>query len=327
MRNLGGCFFRGIGCFMKRRYSKPPLNFDEQLNQLITRGLVVKNKQLALSTLSTISYYRLSAYWYPFKKRNADRTVTNIFIPNTTFEECLNLYEFDRKLRLLVLDAIERVEVAIRTKIIYFLAHNYGAFGHSNSSNFHVSFDHKKWSQDTLKEVNRSKDEFILHYQKEYLDFPILPIWMLTEIMSLGNLSVLYSGMKNSDKACISKKFNVHYKTLFHWLHTLTYIRNICAHHSRLWNREFGIRPEKLKDKEWLPPITPRSDRIFYILLILRFLLKVTDNGNDWMEKINLLISPFTQKRAYRAAMGIPENWQEHPLWRLSEVVCDDVYT
>ena len=300
---------------MKRQYTKPPLSFEEQLTRLIDRGLIVNDRQFAISRLSAISYYRLSAYWYPFRYRKPDSSVTDNFTANTTFAACLKLYEFDRKLRLLVLDAIERIEVAIRTKMTYFLAHAYGAFGYCDLKNFHFGFNYREWFIDIEKEINRSKDEFVTHYKKEYLGFPKLPIWMLTEIMSLGSLSKLYNGMKNDDKKAVAQQFGVHYKTLVHWLHALTYTRNVCAHHSRLWNREFSIRPEKLKDKEWLPPITPRSDRIFYILLILRYILRVTNNGDDWHQEMNRLIEPFTKKVTDRAAMGIPENWQQHPIW------------
>jgi abortive infection bacteriophage resistance protein len=205
--------------------------------------------------------------------------------------------------------------VAVRTKVTYFLAHTYGAFGYCDPKNFHLGFDHKEWLVNIEKEISRSRDEFVMHYKKEYLGFPKLPIWMLTETMSLGSLSKLYNGMKNDDKKAISQQFGVHHKTLVHWLHTLTYTRNICAHHSRLWNREFSIRPEKIKEKEWLPPVTPRNDRIFYILLILRYLLKVVNNEDDWFHAMNRLIEPFTKQITYRAAMGIPENWQQHPIW------------
>jgi abortive infection bacteriophage resistance protein len=301
---------------MKLQYSKPPLSFEKQLELLIRRGLIVHSKQLALSKLSIISYYRLSAYWYPFRKRNANKQITDTFIAGTTFKECIRLYEFDRQLRVLMLDAIERIEVAIRTKITYFFAHMYGVFGHCESQNFHPAFNHQDWIEDIQKETCRSKDEFVMHYKEKYSTFPTLPIWMLTETMSLGNLSKLYNGMKNDDKKEIAQQFKVHYKTLTHWLHTLTYIRNICAHHSRLWNREFGIRPEKIKDKEWLPPITPRNDRIFYVLLIARCLLKITQNGEDWFKKVNDLIRPLATHITYRAAMGIPQNWEGHPIWK-----------
>ncbi len=153
---------------MAREYSKPPLTFEEQLNRLIERGLIANDKSFAISKLSTISYYRLSAYWYPFRQRNSDSKVADTFSPNTTFEKCFSLYEFDRKLRLLALDAIERIEVTIRTKITYFLAHSYGAFGYRNPKNFHPKFFHERWWADVEREADRSGDEFVTHYKKEY---------------------------------------------------------------------------------------------------------------------------------------------------------------
>ena len=282
----------------------------------MNRGLKIDNRTLAISRLSSISYYRLSAYWYPFRERDPNEEVTDTFVPDTNLNECFRLYEFDRKLRLLILDAIERVEVAIRTHITYSLAHAYGAFGHTDPLNFHPNFKHQEWLDEVKKEVTRSREEFIVHYEKKYLDFPILPLWILTEVMSLGNLSKLYKGMKNTDKQAVAQRFNIHYKRLADWLHTLTYVRNICAHHSRLWNRELGIRPEQTKEKEWLPPITPRSNRIFYVLLILKYLLQIIHNAEDWLKEINNLLEPFTDHVTYRAAMGIPKNWKKHPLWK-----------
>ena len=117
-----------------------------------------------------------------------------------------------------------------------------------------------------------------------------------TEVMSLGALSFGYGGLINDkkngieDKKAIAQHFNLHHKKLGDWLHTLTYVRNICAYHSRLWNRSLAIRPDKTKDPKWLAPITPRNDRIFYILLMLRHLLKATGNGNDWIINTNQLL-------------------------------------
>lgn len=302
---------------MRQRYQKPPLSFDQQLEQLINRGLKVNDKAVAISKLSSISYYRLSAYWYPFRQRNSQNQITDVFVQKSNFNDCLKLYELDRKLRLLILDAIERIEVAIRTQVTYCLAHAYGTFGHADPKNFYPGFHHQEWINDIEKEILRSRDEFIVHYKTKYEGFPTIPLWMLTEVMSLGNLSKLYTGMKNDDKKVVAKHFNLHYKRLADWLHTLTYIRNICAHHSRLWNRELGIRPEKSKEKEWLPPLTPRNDRIFYILLIIRVLLDLTNNDESWVRRVNQLLEPFETNISYRAAMGIPENWKQHPIWRI----------
>jgi len=302
---------------MVMRYTKPALTFEKQIEQLTSRGIHIQDKKAAEKQLACISYYRLSAYWYPFRLRDQNGNVLNQVEDNTDFQKIIALYELDHDLRLLVLDAIERIEIAIRTQVTYQLAHTYGAFGHIDPTNFHPQFDHATWLRNIEDETTRSNDEFIRHYRSKYDGFPVIPLWMLTEVMSLGSLSRLYTGLKNEDKKEVSKHFNVHHKRLMGWLHSLTYIRNICAHHSRLWNRELAIRPDQAKEKEWNPPITPGNDRIFYILLILKHLLDATGSGIDWSNEINQLLEPFTKEVKWRAAMGIPESWKQHPIWKI----------
>lgn len=301
-------------------YTKPPLSFADQISRLEEKGMSFDDKAYAESRLASISYYRLSGYWYPFRVRNANN-VTNQFEQGTLFGDVLFLYEWDRQLRSLVLDAIERVEIAVRTQFTFHVGHTYGAFGHTNAQNFHPQFKHQGWLNKLESEVLRSNDDFIRHYKSKYTGFPTVPIWMLTEVMSLGALSFGYSGLINNqnkgieDKKAISQYFNLHHKKLGNWLHTLTYVRNICAHHSRLWNRSLSIRPDKTKDPKWLAPITPRNDRIFYILLILRQFLRVTGNGEDWITNTNQLLAQLAHSARWRSAMGLPEQWREHPLW------------
>ncbi|MFN7098036.1 MAG: Abi family protein, partial [Gammaproteobacteria bacterium] len=166
-------------------------------------------------------------------------------------------------------------------------------------------------------EVLRSKEEFIKHYQAKYNGFPVLPIWILTETMSLGALSMFYKGMMNDDKALIAQELNIHYKCLSSWLHMLTYVRNICAHHSRLWNRELAIKAEhKPSERYWLPPFTPRNDRLFYVLLVLRNLLSHSNNHTNWKFNCEKLLMPIADNRRWQVAMGMPDNWIAHPLWK-----------
>ncbi len=303
-------------------YVKPPLAFAQQITRLEKKGMFFDDKNLAEVKLASISYYRLSGYWYPFRIRNDQNVVTSQFQDGTNFNEVVSLYEFDRKLRSLVLDAIERVEIAVRTQFTYQMGHKYGAFGYTNSDNFHPKFNHQKWLGKIENEVERSTDDFIEHFSSKYIGFPTIPIWMLTEVISLGALSFGYRGLINNqaqgveDKKLIANHFNLHHKKLGDWLHTLTYVRNVCAHHSRLWNRSLAIKPDRTRDANWLPPMTPRNDRVFYVLLMLRHLLRATGNGDDWAVEVNNLLEPVAVQRKWRSAMGLPENWREHPLWK-----------
>lgn len=306
---------------MLEQYNKPALSFEDQLSLLEQRGMLISDRASALIKLKNIGYYRLSGYWYPFRFRD-NTLVTHNFVPNTSFESIISLYEFDRKLRSFVLDAIERIEVSVRTQVTYHMSHKYGAFAHADANNFHPKFDHRTWLYNLQKETKRSKEEFIRHYRAKYSGFPCLPIWMVTEVMSFGSLSYFYAGLNNNqklgveDKKSIASYYNVHHKRLGDWLHMLTYIRNVCAHHSRLWNREFAIKPDKSNDPNWQPPITPRNDRLFYILLILRFLLKQMNKGDHWANEITSLIQPIASNPNSRIAMGLPENWKDHPIWK-----------
>ena len=302
-------------CAVPDTYQKQALRFEDQLALLQQRGLEFDDLDRALSQIRAISYYRLSGYWYPFREKDTDGNLTDKFIRGASFENAIELYEFDRELRLLVMSAIERVEVYLRTLIAYHLGHTYGAFGHTEPLNFHPKFDHAKWLKKLDVEATRSKEAFIVHYKNKYKGFPTLPIWMTTEIMSLGSLSFCFKGLSHADKRAISTKLNMHHKRLADWLHQLTYVRNVCAHHSRLWNRALSIRTERSKDDVWNPPITPSNDRIFYILLTLRHLLVTTEYGDNWCRDCNALLAPIASNNFLRIAMGMPENWREHPIW------------
>jgi len=296
------------------KYTKPALTFEQQLDQLIDRGLAVPDRQVALHALQRISYYRLSGYWLPFKRQG------DTFEAGASFDVALSLYEFDRRLRLLVMDAIERAEVAVRTAVTYELAHRYGAFGHTDARNFCPDFKHGDCIASAKAEAARAREKFIKHYKVKYKvkydGFPTLPIWMATEVISLGGLSRLYSGMKKGDQKPIAGAYGVHPPVLGSWLHTLTYVRNVCAHHSRLWNRVLGVAPKLPRNEpNWFPPHVPHNDRLWVVLLILRRLMNHHHQGGDWQADIERLVEPFVVDGRWRAAMGFPDAWREHAVW------------
>lgn len=307
-------------------FVKPVLDLDAQLQLLQKRGLIINNWEESLKALANIGYYRLSAYWLPFKQRNQAGKITDFFQENYTFENVIEFYEFDRKLRLLMLDAIERFEISVRASLTNYLANQYGSFAHEGSINFHDKFSHSEWLTQIKKDVVHSKETFVQHYQDKYKNFPAIPIWMITEIMSFGSLSIFYKGLKNEDKRVIASHYHLHPKSLTHWLHFLTYVRNVCAHHSRLWNRELSIRIrlDGLNDL-WRPPVTPRSDRLFFILLILKYLLNCSGNGENWSILCEELILPMLKKHPWiRGSMGITKDWPLHPLWQM-RIKCGSV--
>lgn len=299
-------------------YQKPALSIQEQLERLQNRGLIIDSWDFGENILAHVNYYRLSAYCLPFKQRDSLGNITERFQENVALSDVLTLYEFDRKLRFLLMDALERIEISIRTNITHHLAFQYGSYVLEDSSNFHPSFAHSAWIKQIKEEVSRSKEQFIEHFKEKYLGFPKTPIWMAIEVISFGSLSMLFKGLKNEDKQKIASKYFLHHKTLISWMHFLTYIRNLCAHHSRLWNKELAIKPVLNDFEKQIPAdCIPQNNRSFISLLILKYLLKKTGNGTDWSNNCSQLIEPILARYPWaHTSMDIPDNWINHPLWK-----------
>ena len=258
---------------MSEVFTKPALSHKEQVQLLRSRGMVVENLDEAEHFLANINYYRLAAYWLPFEKDHA----THKFIEGTTFLKVLNLYIFDRELRLLLLDAIERIEVAIRARWAYELAHAFGPHAHLNRSIVRDGENLNKDEGQLLTELLRSQEQFIRHLRKKYAE-RTPPIWATCEVMSLGLLSRYYGNLRpRAVRRRIAEPFDLNHGQLQSWLHHLAIVRNGCAHHARLWNREFTITPEPPKSRpsrlsnRWAPD----SRKIFNTLLIVLHFMDV----------------------------------------------------
>jgi len=229
------------------KFSKPATTFDQQIDQLIERVILIPDRDYSRHYLTHLNYYRLGAYWLPFEADHA----THTFSPDTHFDEVVSLYVFDRELRLLVMDAVERLEVSIRTHWAYNLAHAYGPHAHLSADIFKNNNVHQRCLRKLNEELGRSKEVFVSHYQKHYNDPELPPVWAVVEVMSLGQLSQWVSGLsRGQDRQAISKNYGIDEVILTSFLHHLTIVRNICAHHGRLWNRRFGFKAKMPKRPE-----------------------------------------------------------------------------
>ncbi|MBK7143671.1 MAG: Abi family protein [Xanthomonadales bacterium] len=253
--------------FWTMRYDKPALTFDEQLALLQQRGLHVPDTARARHWLQRVSYYRLSAYFLPFKHGE-------LFRAGTDFDDVAGLYVFDRKLRLLVLDAIERIEVAMRTAVTYEVGHRFGAFGHTDPANFSPHFEHTKFMIELDTEERRARETFAAHFRSKYRSETHLPVWMATELLSFGTISQLYASLSPDIKRAIAGEYGVPDLHFASWLHTLSYTRNLCAHHKRLWSRQFAIRPKLPSRSRLWPHEIPDSGKVYAVLLIVRHMLQ-----------------------------------------------------
>lgn len=295
------------------KYDKPPLSFEAQANLLIQRGLIV-DKSFLIDRLENVNYYRLSGYLYPY--RRADDT----FKPGTNFEKVWRHYAFDRRLRLIVMDAIERIEVSVRTRLICALAHTTGAFGYTNPESLPKlnADDYSRWIEEIKKEIGRSHEVFVKHFKNKYGDaHDFLPLWMAGEIVSFGCTLTMYRGVSGVVKKGLADHYGVPDEVLTSWLQTINVIRNICAHHSRFWNRELGVKPyipRRHKYPQWHVPVAIPQNRVFGILTILHYMIKIIAPQSRWKFRLLGLLDEYPE--ISRWSMGFPDNWKESPLWK-----------
>lgn len=288
------------------RYGKPALTFEQQFDLLETRGLVIEDRLRAIRWLKHVSYYRLSAYFLPFK--TGDK-----FNAGSTFNKIAGIYIFDRKLRLVLLDAIERIEVSLRTALTYEIGHKHGPFGHISPNNFSPQFNHPGFLQELKDAEGDSKETFVTHFRKKYITEPELPIWMASELLSFGMISRLYVACSPDIKRKLANRFGVHDNQLGSWFHALSYVRNVCAHHSRLWNRRLAVKPSIPNfSKAWRYEIA-RNDSLYAILVIIRHCLLVTNPDCRWKDRLFDLFD--SHPEIDLGAMGIPSDWRTLPPW------------
>jgi abortive infection bacteriophage resistance protein len=299
-------------------YSKGAITIQAQISQLKARGLEITDDALAVQYLSNISYYRLAGYWWPMQNDKTSHT----FKPNSRFEDAVALYNFDRELRILLFDVIEKIEIALRTKMIYHLSHEVDPWWFQESSLFINSRELVKTLAVIEEELERSKDIFIKEHRKKYsLDGRFPPAWKTLEITSFGSLSRLYGNLKPAVKAkdIIAAEFKtVNHTYLPSWLQSIAQVRNICAHHGRLWNKNLPGRPNLLSKPPgaWLINIPPASDHhMLYIhLCCMKYLLNVISSGHCFTGKLADLFEKYPNVDLN--ALGITVDWQNEPLWQ-----------
>jgi abortive infection bacteriophage resistance protein len=298
------------------RFAKPALALDDQLALLERRGLVIDDRDRARHYLAHISYYRLRAYWLPFEDA-PPAPGEHCFRDGMRFDDVLALYVFDRRLRLLVLDAVERVEVSFRAHWSHHLATRYGPHGYLDPA-IYARPDHFQRGLDTLREeFERSRDTFAEHYRNRYGDPELPPIWMIAELISFGQLSKWFTNLaQRSDRKAIADPFGIDERILGSFGHHIVYIRNICAHHARLWNKRFTVTMQLPRTPAPLSAsLNASTDRLLYnTLTTMAHLLRVIAPGSTWRARVRELIVRVPQVDP--TLMGFPADWTTRPTWR-----------
>jgi abortive infection bacteriophage resistance protein len=324
-------------------YTKEWLPLEAQVDRLSGRGLDVEDRDRAIATLESIGYYRLTGYLYPYLEseqytddEGREQTrVLNGYRSGTSLSHAESIIDFDRKLRLLVLEGVERIEVAVRMRIGYILGRT-SAFAHEQAACFDDSFTrsitdsrepqtskHVQWLERVKARRDGSDEQFIVHFRDKYDDR--VPIWALTELLELGHLSTLYRGMLQKDSEELAVAFGVpRKKTMTSWLASLNYVRNVAAHHARLFNRKLQNAPSRPKSgtvkvlDHLSAPGAPKADFGTYnALAIIAYLLRSIEPQPSWVRKQADLFRAFPTSHALTLqSMGVPEDWETLELWR-----------
>lgn len=324
-------------------YEKPWLSVDEQIDRLIAHGIEIRDRDRATVLLQAVGYYRFTGYLYPFRESeqyldDAGRTrirVLSNYRAGTTLRHAEEIIDFDRRLRMLIMDGVERIEVAVRMRIGYVLGRR-SAFSYEDPACFTEAFTaqstdarapeaskHVQWLQRVNTRRESSDEQFVEHFRQKYDDR--MPVWALTEILELGHLSVLYRGLQQQDAEEIALAFGVPTKKLMaSWLASLNYIRNVAAHHGRLFNRKLQNAPSRPKTGQ-VPTLDHlRSETTakgifgtYNALAVIAHLLPSIDANTGWANQLAALLREFPASHALTiTSMGAPQSWDSLDLWR-----------
>lgn len=284
-------------------YAKPALAPAALLAHLQNRGLDLPDPVAALDALEHIGYYRLLIYMRPLQQPPRKR-----FVPGTTFQRVLDVYNFDRELRLLCLDAVERIEVALRVAIV-------SAVAVPHTPHFFLDpqhFERLDAFVEFFQTASRARYLGIQHYRDTYGSPDLAPIWTIMEAITFGSLSRLYSGLRRHHRKAIALRFGFDETILVSWFRSMNTLRNMCAHHNRLWN--FHMVVDQPKAAKRFRGEMARTDRFYARAIVLVALLDAVASGSGWKQRLIALIDRYPGVPT--SAMGFPADWRSRGIWR-----------
>ncbi|KZE91333.1 Abi family protein [Microbacterium sp. TNHR37B] len=291
--------------------------YEQQVALLASRGMDMGDDEAAAATLRRVNYYRLSGYWYPFRKLTSSGREDS-FYPGSRFADVIALYDFDARLRAATFAALTPVELAIRA----LLGHELGRIdpcAHLDPSMLGPTArrgdQYPRWVERYEKELNDSREDFVDHHHKKYGGR--LPVWAATEILDWGSLTYLYGFAPRNVQDVVADACGLSAPQLTSWLKALNLVRNTCAHHGRLFNRVHTIAPKlpRVGRHPDLDSVATDWSRTFGQLTLIRFLSDRLEVGQSRL--LPAVVKSFpTVQIVPISHMGVPEGWQTaSPLW------------
>jgi abortive infection bacteriophage resistance protein len=297
------------------KYQKPALTVPQQIALLRERGMRIEDEALAEHWLRHVNYYRLRAYWLPLE--DAAAHPNHRFVEGAAFQQVIAAYEFDRELRLLLLDAVERIETSVRTQWAYQLATRHGAFAHEQMSLYRDAVRHQKRLGMLANEYRNSDETFAEHHRRTYPQLALPPLWVACELLTLGQLSRWIADLKApADRQAIADAYALDETVFTSFLHRLSIVRNLCAHHGRIWNRGFNVRMKLPRKKPAAVADAmnhDQPDKLYNALVLIAHSLRVVSPGTNWPQRLLTLAARAPQ--APERSMGFPVDWAQRAFW------------
>jgi abortive infection bacteriophage resistance protein len=277
------------------------------------RGLLVRDEDNPKYYIENIGYYRLSGYMYPFQLPDGSHR----FQEGTTFRHILDHYIFDKKLKLALLDALERIEISLRSSISNTYSLTHGPHWYLDRSLFNSPELHAKFLAETKDRCISSNEHFIKAYRNKYTRPEMPPSWMAFETLTFGTLASVYENLKDDEnKKAIATKFGTLPSILESWLKSMNFIRNCCAHHSRLWNRRIPLKPKipTRRQNRFLTLVDEETDkRLYGILTCMVYVLEKINPTTQFKQRFKGLLLEYPQVNV--AHMGFHDQWLSEDIW------------
>ena len=294
-------------------YTKQPQTSAALIQLLQSRGLLIPDPARATRYLESIGYYRLSGYMYHLQLPGK----SHHFVAGTSFDDIVSMYKFDKRLRAIVMEYMERIEVALRAKLTNYYSAAHGFFWYADAALFDDKATAAGILHDIKEDFKMPKDQFLKAFKRNYAAEPLPPSQMALETLSLGELARLYKALTtDAVKMQIASEFGLAPSTVETWFVWLTNVRNVCAHHARLWNRNMSVlRPHMPSRKAYkfaVPMPEEANTNMYGVVALMHRLLKSFNPGNSFAQQVEALVQ---LHQVDATLMGFPAAWQTAAVW------------
>ena len=301
--------------------SKPFMTYEQQIEKLCKKGLIIESTAYAQAVLARNSYFALIVGYKDLFKN----PTTGNYRDGTRLQDIVSLYRFDEDLRALTLRYLLHIERHIKSSLSYAFC---AEFGDSQTA----YLDSKNYNGTDLKAVNKLINKYLSPLLDRPTDYPYIehhkakhknvPLWVLSSALSFGTVSIMYKCAKPQVQSSISKEFpQLNERQLEQILQVLTNFRNVCAHGDRLFSYRCAkqdIPDLPLHAKLHIPQkgthyLMGKRD-YFAVVLALRYMLP-NEEFLAYKQQLSLLIDRAAkhntqmQRSELLRHMGLPENW------------------